>query len=75
MKKTLLLLAIAGIIGITSCGKDSCKTCSMGTVKYEVCEDGVTGSVAGVKTQKVSLNGQSVDDYVADLKASGFSCK
>lgn len=76
MKKSLLLFALAGIIGISSCGKNGCKTCTQLTMKYEICEDGVEYYAAGVKISSAPLNsGQSVNDYAEHLESSGFKCK
>jgi len=75
MKKSLLLFGLAGLFFITSCSKKGCQTCSLLTIKYEICEDEVTTSVNGIKTGTTPLNGVSVEDYAADLESAGYSCK
>lgn len=75
MKKSLLILAVAGVFFISSCTKKGCQVCTLLTLRYEVCEDGVTYSVNGIKTGTTSLNGTTVADYAADLEASGYNCK
>ena len=75
MKKLALLIVTVGIVGLSSCTKNSCKTCSFSTTNYEVCNDGITHTVNGVKVADYDLGSKTKEEHISNLETDGYTCK
>lgn len=56
MKKLALIIAVAGIVGLSSCSK-KCNTCSFGTSEVEYCSDDYTSAQLNAAESACKLSG------------------
>lgn len=75
MKKLLLIFVIAGIISVSSCSKDACKSCTFEDMRYEICDDSIDYYENDVKIQTSSLNGKPIKEFSDHLEDVGYKCK
>lgn len=78
MKKLALIIAVAGIVGLSSCGKANETKCTITTgginTTITVSEDEAKSCVGAI-CATTSLGSTSQADYVAALEAAGYECK
>lgn len=76
MKKLALIIAVAGIVGLSSCSKGDtvCKKTMNGAENVITFGDKVE-SCAGGTCVDVDLQGVSQDNYIKTLEVGGYECE
>jgi hypothetical protein len=76
MKKLALIIAVVGMIGLSSCAKSGteCSQTTLGVKQTYTIDDGkVEWCVVGV-CQDLDLGGETEADYIAGLEDQGYTC-
>lgn len=83
MKKVILLLAVVGTIGVSSCKDDdniaassTCKTCIFQSSAVQYCDkgNGTVDVTSSGQTFNTTLGGVSFDEFITDIKDGGYTC-
>jgi len=73
MKKLALIIAVAGIVGLSSCAKEG-TSCTSGSNTITI-NDGKVESCVGTTCVNVPLGSMSEADYISSLETLGYECK
>lgn len=79
MKKLALIIAVAGIVGMSSCSKGTDVVCTFSVLGIKttatVGEEEVEICAASLPCQTTGLGGVTQDAYVKTLEQGGYKCK
>ncbi len=75
MKKLALIIAVAGVFGLSSCAKETvCKKEVVGVETKITIKDGKAESCVGTTCTDVSMGSLSEADYIKSLENIGYTC-